>query len=48
MEKERIQETEQEAPNKKSIDDLLKEQPNITIQEAMKMGYSYNEIIFGE
>ena len=38
--KEQLKETQQEAPKKKTLDDLLKEQPDITIQEAMKMGYS--------
>lgn len=31
----------------KPLDDLLKEHPNITIKEAMDMGYSYGDIVFG-
>ena len=36
-----------EKKNLKPLDEFLKEHPDITIKEAMDMGYSYNEIIFG-
>ena len=31
----------------KLLDVLTEEDPDITIQEAMKMGFSYTEILFG-
>lgn len=33
---------------KLSVEDLLKKYSNLTVLEAMDMGYSYEEIIFGQ
>ena len=45
---EQIQQTQAETQTEKlSLDDLLKKYPNITAQEAMEMGYSYEEMLFG-
>jgi hypothetical protein len=46
MDKEQINQTPQTKIDKLSLDDLIKKYPNITVQEAMDMGYSYEEILY--
>jgi len=44
---EQIQQFQDSNQKKMPLEDFLKLHPDITIQEAMDKGYSYEEIIFG-